>query len=108
MNMENSKDLRCKLKIAERSEEIISEIEKSRCPVCGGKLKYESRVEPSDYHSYAYGKIFCTRCNTFSIKTEKKSYEAYHWLFDGSSDLTLLEETFSKLNYIKQKNRICG
>lgn len=101
--MENSKDLRYKLKIAERSEEIIFEIEKSRCPVCGGKLKYESHVEPSDYHGYAYGKIFCTHCDTFSIKTEKNSYEVYHWHFDGSSDLALLEETFSKLNYIKQK-----
>ena len=47
--MENSKDLRCKLKIAERSEEIISEIEKSRCPVCGGKLKYESNTSKIGY-----------------------------------------------------------
>lgn len=99
--MENSKGLRDKLKIAERMEEINVEIEKSTCPVCGANLKYESRVEPSDYLSYAYGRIYCPHCGTFSVKIERNSYEAYHWI-DGFSDARLLEETFSKMKRLNK------
>jgi hypothetical protein len=100
--MESSADLKNKLKIAEKIESIENKINQSKCPVCGGNLKYKTGISTNECYSYAYGKIFCTCCNTFSDVVERNSYEAYHWNFDGSSELELLEDTFNKVkNYLK-------
>ena len=96
----DKEELLQQIKFLEENEKIDKEIEKARCPVCGGKIEYfmhkgggESIVKPY------IGIIKCSRCGMFKKEIERNSEQSYHWIRDGSCEIALKRDTWNAVKY---------
>ena len=42
--------------------------------------------------SYGYATVRCCHCGIFNYERHISGYDAYHWNFDGNSELEMLRE----------------
>lgn len=90
-DIESVEVLKRKLEIAKEAQAINCFFSESKCPVCGNNsIEVEIIAKPSDYNGFAYGRVECKNCGMFSYTHELNSYDAYHWNFDGTSELNML------------------
>ena len=84
-------------------DKIDNEIKNSRCPICGGPLKYIFHKGGGDSIIVPFsGEIKCTSCGMFSNKITRSNHESYHWKYDGSSEMKLKEEVWESVKpYLK-------
>ena len=103
----NKEELQKKLKIVEESEKIDKEIQSSRCPVCGGELEYVFHRGGGDSIVTPYSaEIKCKKCGMFSKVIKRNSQQSYHWISDGSDEISLKRDVWNSVNgYVKPADR---
>ena len=96
-------ELQKKLEILEESEKIDSEIQSSRCPVCGGELEYVFNQGGGDSIVTPYSaEIKCKKCDMFSKVIRRNSQQSYHWNSDGSDEISLKRDVWNSVKgYVK-------
>jgi len=103
----NKEELQKKLKILEESEKIDSEIQSSRCPVCGGELEYVFNQGGGDSIVTPYSaEIKCKKCDMFSKVIRRNSQQSYLWNSDGSDEISLKRDVWNSVKgYVKPADR---
>lgn len=91
--MESVEVLENKLKIAKKIKEINDFFDNAKCPVCGSKsIKTDIRIIGAEDMCYGEAVVQCTKCGMFKYKRDINGYEAYHWNYNGTSELNMLQE----------------
>lgn len=88
------------IKYLEENDQIDKEIEKARCPICGGKIEYVMHEGGGDSIVRPYrGVVRCTRCDMFKKEIERNSQQSYLWISDGSCEIALKRDTWNAVKY---------
>jgi len=88
------------VKYLEENEKIDKEMEKARCPICGGKIEYLMFEGGGDSIVTPYrGIVRCTCCDMFKKEIVRNSQQSYHWISDGSCEIELKRETWDSVKY---------
>ena len=92
--------LEAKLNRAKEIQRIKDLFAEARCPVCGEQsIKPEITVHQNEALSFGCATVRCRCCGMFNYERRISGYDAYHWKFDGSSQLEMLRE----LKYTTEK-----
>lgn len=100
---ERVEQLEHRLRIAKQIKEINTFFSEARCPVCGSR-SIETNISIKGSEAMCYGKasVRCSKCGMFSYNRDINGYDAYHWNYDGSSELSMLEELkMATIRYLK-------
>lgn len=101
--IESVEVLEKKLEIAKEIQSIKDSFSNSKCPVCGSK-SIEANISIKGSEAMCYGKasVKCTKCGMFNYKRDINGYDAYHWNYNGTSELSMLQELKSAtIKYLK-------
>lgn len=101
--IESVEELERKLEIAKQIKEINDFFSNSKCPVCGAQsIKPKIFVKTDEAMSYGFASVECTKCGMFKHERDINGYDAYHWNYNGSSELSMLQELKSAtIKYLK-------
>lgn len=92
-DIESPEILETKLTRAKEIQKIKDFFFEARCPVCGHKgINIDIAVRQNEALSYGYATARCCQCGIFNYEKHISGYDAYHWNFDGSSELEMLRE----------------
>lgn len=96
-------EIKLKLNQAKEIQKIKDFFFEARCPVCGHKgINIDIAVHQNEAMSYGYATVRCCQCGIFNYKKRISGYDAYHWVWDGSSELEMLRELkYSTEKYLK-------
>ena len=95
---ESAEELETKLKNKKEIQKIRGIFDELECPVCGGTgIEANIQVHPNEAWSYGSATAKCRHCGMFSHEEQIDGYRAYHWKFDGSSELEVLRELLDKV-----------
>lgn len=90
---ESVEQIERKLKIAKQIKEINNFFANSKCPVCGNKsIETDISIKGSEAMCYGESSVKCTKCGMFNYKHDINGYDAYHWNYNGTSELSMLQE----------------
>lgn len=95
--------LEARLNRAKEIQRIKDLFAGARCPICGEQsIKPEITVHQNGALSYGCAMVRCRCCGMFNYERHINGYDAYHWNFDGSSELNMLRELIEQTaNYLK-------
>lgn len=100
---ESVEEIERRLKIAKQIKEINNFFSEAKCPVCGS-MSIETNISIKGSESMCYGKasVKCSKCGMFSYNRDINSYDAYHWNYNGISELSILQELkMATIGYLK-------
>lgn len=102
-DIESPEILEAKLSRAKEMQRIKDLFAGARCPVCGEQaIKPEITVHQNEALSCGCATVRCRSCGMFNYERHISGYDAYHWKFDGSSELEMLRELIGQTaNYLK-------
>ena len=102
-DIESPEILEAKLSRAKEIQKIENFFAESRCPICGEQsIKPEITVHQNEALSCGCATVRCRCCGMFNYERNISGYNAYHWKFDGSSELEMLRELRAKTEkYLK-------
>ena len=100
---ESVEQLEQKLKIAKQIKDVNDFFDNSKCPICGTQsIRPKIFVKTDEAMSYGFASVKCTKCGLFNYERGINGYDAYHWNYNGSSELSMLEELKMKtMKYLK-------
>ena len=101
--METVNELKRKLSVAEKIEGARRYFGSARCPVCGNKgIKVTITITGAEATVSGCAVVKCEHCGMFNYERKINGYDAYHWNYDGSSELNMLLELRNKVGmYLK-------
>lgn len=104
--MESIGELEKKLSIAREIEKIKNTLNNAKCPVCGCTgIHADITISGAEAMIHGYAVVKCKHCGIFNHGREINGYDAYHWNYNGSSELMILQELLDKVRpYLKIKN----
>lgn len=104
-DIESIEILEAKLSRAKEIQRIKDLFAGARCPICGEQsIKPEITVHQNEAMSFGCATVRCRCCGMFYYERRISGYDAYHWKFDGSSELEMLRELIEQTaNYLKWK-----
>ena len=102
-DIESPEILEAKMSRAKEIQRIKDLFAGARCPICGEQtIKPEITVHQNEALSYGCATVRCRSCGMFNYERHISGYDAYHWKFDGSSELEMFRELIEKTaNYLK-------
>ena len=103
--MESVNELEKKLSIAREIEKIKNIFNNAQCPVCGCTgIEVKITISGAESMIHGYAVVKCKHCEIFNYERKINGYDAYHWNYNGSSELSMLQELLDKVRpYLKIK-----
>lgn len=96
--MESVKELEKRLAIAQDIEKIKNIFDNAQCPVCGGTgIQVDIMISGAESMVHGCAVVKCKHCELFNYKREINGYDAYHWNYNGSSEISMLQELLNKV-----------